>query len=83
MRNMEYFLRIERRMAAHRLDPTRDDFAKWVKETNAFKEERRALFLELHTQGKTYGELLDQLTEMEFFRWYLNLDCRMEERAWW
>lgn len=70
-------------MIAHRLDPTRDDFAEWVKETNAFTEEHRALFLELHAQGKTYGELLDQLTAMEFFRWYLNLDCLMEENEGW
>ena len=83
MRNMEYFLRVERRMLAHRLDPTRDDFADWVKETSAFTQERQKLLLDLYARGKTYGELLDQLTEMEFFRWYLNLDCRMEAAEWW
>ena len=84
-RHFEFIRRVGNRMAEIGLDPTLKDFSDWLTEPHMhhLSEERLLQLREQQQQGKTLGELMEQLTEDEEYNWFYYLDFLVDERTPW
>ena len=83
MQHAEFIRRVGNRMIEYGVDPTHEDFRKWLKESECVTVERRVQIQALCEQEKPLWEIVSKLTDIEHLSWWQYVDYVIDEQTDW